>query len=108
MSESEQKMNKSEGGNSSILNNAFLRDLSGRVSRLLPAKELRADARAKIEQTMKQALRELDILTMEDFKIQTETLTKAQERVEELEVQVKDLEGRLETLEAGKSKSKKA
>lgn len=84
-----------------MMNNDFLQELSERLARLVPAaEELRADARTKIEQTLKQALSDLDVLTTEEFEAQSRALQRAEQRVEELESLVKDLEGRLTDLES--------
>ena len=84
------------------MDNNFLKDLSDRLSRLAPAaEELREEARTKMEQTLKKALGELDVLTAEEFAAQTQALQRAEQRIAELESVVTSLESRLASLEAG-------
>lgn len=81
--------------------NAFLKELSDRISRLLPAAEnLRDDARTKIEQALRNGLSELDVLTQEEFEAQRQSLSRAEQRIGELEAVVADLESRLKELES--------
>ena len=78
----------------------LLDELSARLAGLMPAaNELRQETRAKVEQTLKYGLRELDVLTREEFDAQTRALDRAQQRVNELETLIANLESRLATLE---------
>lgn len=80
--------------------NAFLKDLSERIARLLPAAEnIRAELRTKIEQALRKGLSELDVLTQEEFAAQRASLARAEQRVAELEALVVELEKRLDELE---------
>lgn len=84
-----------------MTDNAFLKELSDRISRLLPAAEnLREDARTKIEQALRNGLIELDVLTQEEFQAQSQALQRAEQRIAELESVVADLESRLKELES--------
>jgi len=78
----------------------LLDELSDRLAGLLPvANQLRQETRAKVEQTLKNGLKEMDILTREEFEAQARTLARAQQRVTELEALIADLESRLTALE---------
>ena len=78
----------------------LLDELSARLAGLMPAaNELRQETRAKVEQTLKHGLRELDVLTREEFDGQARALDRAQQRVNELETLIANLESRLATLE---------
>ncbi len=78
----------------------LLDELSARLAGLIPAaNELRQETRAKVEKTLKHGLRELDVLTREEFDAQARALDRAQQRVTELEAVIADLESRLATLE---------
>lgn len=78
----------------------LLDELSDRLAGLLPAaNQLRRETRAKVEQTLKNGLKEMDILTHEEFEAQARTLARAQQRVKELEALIADLESRLTALE---------
>ena len=84
----------------------LLDELSARLAGLMPAaNELRQETRAKVEQTLKHGLKELDVLTREEFDAQARALGRAQQRVTELEALIADLESRLATLEQQQSQS---
>jgi len=78
----------------------MLDELSAKFAGLMPAaNELRQETRAKIEQALKQGLKELNVLTREEFDAQARALDRAQQRVTELETLIADFESRLATLE---------
>lgn len=82
------------------MNKRLLDELSARLAGLMPAaNELRQETRAKVEQALKHGLKEIDVLTREEFDTQARALDKAKERVTELEILIKDLESRLAKLE---------
>ena len=88
------------------MNKRLLDDLSARLAGLMPAaNELRQETRTKVEQTLKNGLKELDVLTREEFDAQARALDRAQQRVTELETLIADLESRLATLEQQQSQS---
>ena len=78
----------------------LLDELSARLASLMPAAtELRDETRSKVEKTLKNGLKELDMLTRDEFDTQARALDRAQQRVTELEKVIADLESRLATLE---------
>lgn len=82
------------------MDSRLINELSERLSALVPAaNELRQETRAKIEQALKAGLSDLDVLTREEFEGQAQALSRAQQRVAELETVVADLETRLSSLE---------
>ena len=82
-----------------MLDNSFLKDLSDRLVTLLPAAEsLRDDVRNQIEQTLKKAFANLDLLTREEFDAQVQSLERSKQRIEELENLVTELEEKLDAL----------
>ena len=82
-----------------MLDNSFLKDLSDRLVTLLPAAEsLRDDVRNQIEQTLKKAFTNLDLLTREEFDAQVQSLERSKQRIEELENLVTELEEKLDAL----------
>ena len=84
----------------------LLDELSARLADLMPtANKLRQETRAKVEQTLKHGLKELDVLTREEFDAQARALCRAQQRVTELEKLIADLESRLATLQQQRSQS---
>ncbi len=82
-------------------NNDFLKELSERLSRIMPAaEELRVETRTKIEQALKNGLADLNVLTQEEFEVHTRALERAEQRITELENVVKKLEAKLEQEDA--------
>lgn len=82
-------------------NNAF-QELSRRLSALLPAAEgMREELRTKIEQTLKKGFAELNLMTQEDFQAQAVSLQRAQQRIDELEDDIRKLEERLDSMHSG-------
>jgi len=82
------------------MNKRLLDELSARLAGLMPAaNELRQETRTKVEQTLRNGLKELDLLTREEFDAQVRALDRAQERVTELETLITNLELRLAALE---------
>ena len=82
------------------MDNRLIKELSERLSALVPAaNELRQETRAKIEQALKAGLSDLDVMTREEFEGQAQALSRAQQRVAELENIVADFETRLSSLE---------
>ncbi|MFN3166036.1 MAG: accessory factor UbiK family protein [Phycisphaeraceae bacterium] len=86
-----------------MLDNDAFRELSQRLSALLPAASgMRDEVRTKIEQTLKQGFKELNLLTQDEFQVQADSLQRAQQRINDLELEIRELESRLETLESGR------
>ena len=82
-------------------NNAF-EELSRRLSALLPAANgVRDELRTKIEQTLKKGFAEMNLMTQDDFEAQRIALQRAQQRIGELEADIKALEARLDKLDSG-------
>ena len=90
-----------------MLDNDAFRELSQRLSALLPAAGgLRDEVRTKMEQTLKQGFKELKLLTQEDFQVQADALQRAQQRINDLELEIRELESRLDAMESGSQPSK--
>lgn len=86
-----------------MLDNDAFRELSQRLSALLPAASgMRDEVRTKIEQTLKQGFKELNLLTQDEFQVQADSLQRAQQRINDLELEIRELESRLEALESGR------
>ena len=84
----------------------MLDELSARLAGLMPAaNDLRRETRLKVEQTLKHGLKELDMLTRDEFDTQARALDRAQQRVTELEKLIANLESRLATLEQQQHRS---
>lgn len=80
-----------------MIDNNLLRELSRRLSALVPAaKDARDELRTKMEQTLKSVLQEFDLLTREEFETQSQALKRAEQRIQELELLLDDLEKRVD------------
>ncbi|ARP95490.1 accessory factor UbiK family protein [Bordetella genomosp. 13] len=77
----------------------WMEDLQKNLSDLIarsPAADLERNARAM----MTQAFSRLDLVTREEFEVQTDLLARARMRVDELSEQVQQLQARLDALDA--------
>ena len=76
--------------------NSILRELSERLLRLFPpAENLKGQLRSKIDSTLKSAFEEFDLLTQEDFSQPLRALKRAQDRIDELEKTLDELESKI-------------
>ena len=81
--------------------NPLLRELSERLAKIAPmAEDLREDTRTRIEHVLKKSLQDLDVLTKEDFEVQTRALERAEQRIAELEQTLSAMEARLNAMSA--------
>ena len=73
--------------------NSIIDEITQRVSSLIPVNnDIREDLRTKIEQTVKSAFDKLDVLSLEEFESQAQTLKRAENRIAELELLINELE----------------
>lgn len=73
--------------------NDLLDEIGQRMASLLPmAEELSGEAKAKLNQTLKRALADMDILSREEFDAQADALRRAEQRIDELETSLARLE----------------
>ncbi len=83
-----------------MFNNAFLEDLSSRLSALMPmADEAREELRTKMEQLIKNSVAGLDLLSREEFDAGRAALHRGEKRISELEATITELSARLDTFE---------
>ncbi len=76
-----------------MINQKFFEDLSGKLNQAVansPAKDFEKNARALLAQ----GFSKLDLVTREEFDIQTQVLARAREQLAELEKRVAELEQR--------------
>ena len=79
--------------------------LASRLSSALPfAREVSGELRTKIEQQLTRGLGELDLTTRSEFDAQTQSLRRADSRIEELGNTIEELEKRLAQFEETSSK----
>ena len=80
-----------------MIDKPILQELSQRLSALIPtANGLKEEIRSKIEQTVKTAFQEFDLLTREEFESQAQALERAEARITELEELISKLEKRFD------------
>jgi ubiquinone biosynthesis accessory factor UbiK len=76
-----------------MFNSAMLDELSRKISQAIresPAKDVERNVKAMLQS----GLQRLNLVSREDFEIQTELLARAREKLEALEARVADLEAR--------------
>ena len=82
-----------------MIDKQFLDNLSNRLNQLFPrASELGEEGRNAVHQMLQKSLADLNILTQEEFDTRNRALKRAEERVDELELQVQELELKLNQL----------
>lgn len=81
------------------MNRSPLDDLAERLGRLLPdsAHEMRADFEKNARATLQGALSRMDLVTREEFDVQSDVLARTREQLEALEARVVALEEQLGT-----------
>ena len=86
-------------GESRMVNVQSIDDLARRLAAMVPPglKEARDDLAANFKSALQSGLRELDLVTREEFDVQRCVLLRTREKIEELEAQVANLERSLGT-----------
>ena len=81
-------------GDENMVNVHTIDDLAERLAALVPPglREAREDLTANFRSALQSGLRELDLVTREEFDVQRCVLLRTREKIEELEVQVANLE----------------
>lgn len=73
--------------------NDLFEEISQRMASLLPmAEEMSKDAKEKLSQSFKHTLKDMDILSREEFDVQAAALSRAEQRIDELEQSLAKLE----------------
>jgi hypothetical protein len=82
-----------------MVNVQSIDDLARRLAAMVPPgfKEARDDLTANFKSALQSGLRELDLVTREEFDVQRCVLLRTREKIEELETQVANLERTLGT-----------
>jgi len=77
-----------------MLDPKLLDDLTRRLADAMPpvAKAMRADVEKNLRATVQAALAKLDLVTREEFDVQTKVLARTRARIEQLEKQLAALE----------------
>lgn len=79
------------------MNSNFIDDLTRRVGEALPsgAHELKRDIEKNVEAVVRSYLGKLDLVTREEFEVQSQVLARTRAKVEALEKRVTELEAQL-------------
>lgn len=75
-------------------NNSFFNDLQNKINQALeksPAKDIEKNVKAMLSQ----GFAKMDLVTREEFEVQTQVLAKTRTKLEELEARVTELEAQL-------------
>ncbi len=80
-----------------MLDPKFLDDLTQRLAGAMPpaAKAMQADVEKNLRAAVQAALGRLDLVTREEFDVQTKVLARSRARIEQLEKQIATLEAQL-------------
>ena len=82
-----------------MVSNSILSEISKRLAELSPeAERIKTQLNTKVEEILKSAFSEFGILTQEDFAAQAQALKRAENRIEELEDLLNELERRINKL----------
>ena len=77
-------------------NNNFFNDLQNKINQALeksPAKDIEKNVKAMLSQ----GFAKMDLVTREEFEVQTQVLAKTRAKLEELEARVTELEAQLKS-----------
>ncbi|MFV2031728.1 MAG: accessory factor UbiK family protein [Gammaproteobacteria bacterium] len=82
-----------------MLDNQSINRLSDRINRLLPPglQQLKGDFDARLKTLLQQQLSALELVSREEFDIQTRVLQRTRAKLEELEQKLQQLEQNLES-----------
>lgn len=75
----------------------FIDDLAQKLSSVMPAglRELQGDVEKNVRAVLQNAFSRMDLVTRDEFDVQTAVLARTRARLEALEKQVADLEARI-------------
>ena len=87
-----------------MIDKRFFEEISQQISKLLPQAEAAGDdMKRSVSSALQKGFARMDLLTREEFEAQLAALVRAENKIEALETQLKQLEGRVQELEASKS-----
>lgn len=86
-----------------MIDNRFIDELSQKLSGMMPpgARELREDLERNIRAVLQSSFQKLELVTREEFEVQSEVLANTRAKLNKLEEQVKLLEARLGEAQTG-------
>ena len=80
----------------------WMEDFQKNISELI-AKSPAADIERNVRSMMTQAFTRMDLVTREEFDVQADMLARARTKVDQLSEQLRQLQSRLDAIEAGKT-----
>lgn len=84
-----------------MIDKSFFEEISQQISKLLPQAEAAGDdMKRSVSSALQKGFARMDLLTREEFEAQLAALVRAEQKIETLEAQLKDLENRVQELEA--------
>jgi BMFP domain-containing protein YqiC len=88
-----------------VIDPKILDNLANRLAATLPPgiKEIKQDAEKNFRAILQGAFTKLNLVTREEFDVQTAVLNRANAKVQELERQVREMEARMQSKEPGVS-----
>jgi BMFP domain-containing protein YqiC len=88
-----------------MIDNRFIDELSQKLSGIMPpgARELREDMERNIRAVLQSSFQKLELVTREEFEVQSEVLANTRAKLNTLEEQVKQLEARLGDAQPGQA-----
>ena len=77
-----------------MLNSRIFDEISKRISKELPSdlQEIREDIEKNVRSAIEKTLKKLNLVTREEFDIQQAVLMRSREKLEELEMRIKEFE----------------
>lgn len=80
-----------------MINAKLIDELANRLSGMVPeaAKTLQGDLEKNMRAALQGTLKKMDLVTREEFDVQSALLQRSQARLKELEAQIKELEARI-------------
>lgn len=85
-----------------MLNTEKIHSLSNKIKEIVDSTPIN-DANKNMHALLKSALTKMELVTREEFDIQTEVLKKAQSKITELEQNIQQLEKQLKSLESSQN-----
>lgn len=89
-----------------MIDNRFVDELSQKLAGMMPpgAKELREDLERNIRAVLQSSFQKLDLVTREEFEVQSEVLANTRAQLKRLEEQINALEAQMAPAQAGDDK----
>lgn len=91
-----------------MIDKRFFEEISQQISKLMPQAEAAGDdMKRSVSSALQKGFARMDLLTREEFEPQLAALARAEQKLEALETQLVQLDGRVQELEASKNAAAK-